>query len=259
MSGILFDKIIFGVVNSRRLGRSLGINLLPETAKVCSMNCIYCECGWGREGDTLNSKLLFASEIILVLKERFQQIHRDNIRIDSITYSGNGEPTIHHQFAEITQAIIELRDFYFPKTIITCLSNSTQLHRKDVWNALKAIDNPLMKLDAGTQAMFDLINKPFSDLLLDNICENLREFGGKLSIQTLFLRGKLDNNQIVDNTTNEEVTTWLKRLTYIQPRRVILYSIDRVTPAKYLEKIDKNILLEIAEKVQALGIKTECY
>ena len=259
MSGILFDKIIFGVVNSRRLGRSLGINLLPDTVKVCSMNCIYCECGWGKAEVMQNANLLSANEIIPVLTERFKQLHHDNTQIDSITYSGNGEPTIHPQFAEITRAIMELRDRYFPQTIITCLSNSTQLHRKDVREALKAIDNPLMKLDAGTQSTFELINKPFADLLLDDICDNLLTFEGKLSIQTLFLRGKLDNDTTVDNTTNEEVTAWLERLKYIRPRKVILYPIDRETPAKCLEKIDKNALEQIAKKVQSLGMETACY
>jgi wyosine [tRNA(Phe)-imidazoG37] synthetase (radical SAM superfamily) len=258
MSGILFERIIFGPIHSRRLGRSLGINLLPDTEKVCSMNCIYCECGWGK-GEAIRRNLLSANRIIPILTQRFEQLHNDNVKIDSITYSGNGEPTIHPQFAEITDAIISLRNRYFPQTIITCLSNSTQLHRNDVREALKAIDNPLMKLDAGTQSMFELINKPFNLCLLDDICDNLREFKGKLSIQTLFLRGKLDNGATVNNTTDEEITAWLKRLTYIQPRKVILYPIDRETPVKFLEKVDKNILTQIATKVQALGMDTECY
>ena len=258
MSGILFDKIVFGPIHSRRLGRSLGINLLPETEKVCSMNCIYCECGWGK-ADAIQHKLLSANEIIPVLTKRFEQMHHNKIQIDSITYSGNGEPTIHPQFAEITQAIIALRNTYFPQTIITCLSNSTQLHRNDVLEALKSIDNPLMKLDAGTQSMYEQINLPFSTIKLDDICKNLQKFEEKLVIQTLFLRGKLDNNLIVDNTSNKEVEAWLERLNDIRPYKVILYPIDRETPAKCLEKIDKNTLNKIAEKVQSLGIETETY
>ena len=259
MSKTLFNRIIFGPVNSRRLGKSLGINLLPDTVKLCSMDCIYCECGWGDVEGMQHSKLLSADEIIPVLTERFKQMHDNNAQIDSITYSGNGEPTLHPQFAEITQAIIKLRDLYFPKTIITCLSNSTQLHRSDVLETLKSIDNPLMKLDAGTQSMFELLNKPFSDLQLDDICENLRRFEGKLSIQTLFLRGKLDDNTVIDNTLPNEVDAWLKRLMYIRPQKVILYPIDRETPVKLLEKIDKNTLAKIALKVQEIGIETESY
>lgn len=259
MSGILFDKIIFGPIQSRRLGRSLGINLLPDTVKVCSMNCIYCECGWGSIDKMQLSELLSAEDMIPVLRERFEQMHRDNVKIDSITYSGNGEPTVHPQFEEITQAIIRLRNLYYPQTIITCLSNSTQLHRIGVLEALKSIDNPLMKLDAGTQSTFERLNKPYSKLQIDDICENLRKFEGKLSIQTLFLRGKMEDNTVIDNTTPDEVSAWLKRLEYINPQRVILYPIDRETPLKSLEKIDKDILGEIARKVQSLGMSTEIY
>jgi wyosine [tRNA(Phe)-imidazoG37] synthetase (radical SAM superfamily) len=259
MSGILFNKIIFGPVNSRRLGKSLGINLLPEDIKICSMNCIYCECGWAKTDEVMYSKLLPASEIIPVITERFQQMHHNNIHIDSITYSGNGEPTLHPQFGEITQEIIRLRNQYFPNTIITCLSNSTQLHREDVLEALKAIDNPLMKLDAGTQEMFERINKPFGELKLDDICDNLRKFDGQLSIQTLFLRGKLDDGTLVDNTTEQEIEAWLERLLYINPRKAILYPIDRETPTKQLVKIDKEELSKIARRVENIGIKTEIY
>ena len=259
MSGILFNKIIFGPVNSRRLGKSLGINLLPEDIKICSMNCIYCECGWAKIDEILQSKLLPADEIISVIAERFQKMHQDNIHIDSITYSGNGEPTIHPQFGEITREIIRLRNIYFPKTIITCLSNSTQLHREDVLHALMSIDNPLMKLDAGTQTVFEQINKPFAQVSIDDICDKLCMFNGKSSIQTLFLRGHLDDGTPIDNTTDEEVAAWINRLQYIRPQRVILYPIDRETPAKQLVKIDKDELGKIAEKVEAIGIKTEVY
>jgi len=259
MAGILFNKIIFGPVNSRRLGKSLGINLLPEEIKLCSMNCIYCECGWAKTDDILYSKLLSANEIISVLAERFQQMHRDNIHIDSITYSGNGEPTLHPQFEEITQEIIRLRNIYFPKTIITCLSNSTQLYREDVLNALMSIDNPLMKLDAGTQETFVQINKPFSPLTLDDICDSLCRFNGKLSIQTLFLKGKLDEGTHIDNTTDKEVEAWIERLQYINPQKVILYPIDRETPAKQLIQISKEELGKISQKIEQIGIKAEVY
>lgn len=259
MSGILFNKIIFGPINSRRLGKSLGINLLPEDIKICSFNCIYCECGWAKTDEISYSKLLPASEILPVIKEHFQQMHHDNIHIDSITYAGNGEPTLHPQFGEITQEIIRLRNQYFPNTIITCLSNSTQLHREDVLEALKAINNPLMKLDAGTQTMFEHINKPFANLQLDDICENLRKFNGKLNIQTLLLRGKLDDGTIINNTTDEEIEAWLERLSYINPRKVILYPIDRETPAKQLVKIDKEELTRIARLVETKGIPAEVY
>ena len=259
MSGILFNKIIFGPINSRRLGKSLGINLLPEEIKICSFNCVYCECGWAKTDEISYSKMLPSKEIIPVLTERFQALNKEGVHIDSITYAGNGEPTLHPQFGEITQEIIRLRDRYFPQTIITCLSNSTQLHRQDVLEALKAIDNPLMKLDAGTQTMFERINKPFGGLCLDDICDNLRKFDGELNIQTLLLRGKLDDGTIIDNTSEEEIEAWLERLLCINPRKVILYPIDRETPAKQLVKIDKEELSRIAQRVEAKGIPTEIY
>jgi wyosine [tRNA(Phe)-imidazoG37] synthetase (radical SAM superfamily) len=223
------------------------------------MNCIYCECGWGENVDKLSFNFLPYNEIIPVLRERFQQMHQNQVKIDSITYSGNGEPTMHPQFAKITKKIIELRDIYFPGTIITCLSNSTQLYRMSVFNALTLIDNPLMKLDAGTQATFQKINQPFRNLTLNKICEKLRYFDGNLSIQTLFLRDTLHNGEIIDNTSEKEVEAWLKRIAYINPRKVILYSIDRKTPTKYLEKIDIETLNKIALHVQSLGIQTEVY
>ncbi|MDR0367665.1 MAG: radical SAM protein [Bacteroidales bacterium] len=259
MTGILHDKIVFGPINSRRLGKSLGINLLPQDIKICTMNCIYCECGWAKTDEIIYSKLLPASEIVPVIAARLQQMHNDHVLIDSITYSGNGEPCIHLQFGEITREIIRLRNQYFPQTVITCLSNSTQLHRKDVVDALKAIDHRMMKLDAGTQAMFEQINKPFKHLKLDDVCDNLRQFNGDLSIQTLLLKGTLDNGELIDNTTSEEITAWLQRLRYIKPQKVILYSIDRETPAKKLIKIDKETLFNIANRVEKIGIKAEVY
>jgi wyosine [tRNA(Phe)-imidazoG37] synthetase (radical SAM superfamily) len=223
------------------------------------MNCIYCECGWGETDKIQSSGLLSANEIIPVLREHFQKMHRENTVIDSITYAGNGEPTLHPQFAAINQEIMRLRDLYFPQTIITCLSNSTQLHRKDVLEALLTIDNPLMKLDAGSQYMFEQINRSYAFLRLDDICADLQKFGGRLSIQTLFLRGVLDDDVLVDNTTESEVNAWLERLTVIRPQRVVLYSIDRATPVRQLEKISVEDLTLIARKVQQLGVKTEVY
>lgn len=255
---MLFNKILFGPVQSRRLGTSLGINLLPEDMKLCSMNCIYCECGWGKTKDVLYSKLLKADEIIPVIEEQFRKMNQQRLQIDSLTYSGNGEPTLHPQFSEINNAVIRLRNLYFPQTMISCLSNSTQLHREDIVTSLLTIDNPQMKLDAGTQNMFERINKPYQSVDIDRICTDLRKFDGKLTIQTLFLRGILDDI-LVDNTTQTEVNTWIERLAYIRPHTVLLYPIDRATPAHQLEKIDLQTLNRIAQQVQSLGIKTKVY
>ncbi len=258
MSGILFDKVIFGPIHSRRLGNSLGINLMPEDIKYCTFNCIYCECGWAQTSEVEYRHLLHAKEMIPILETRFQQLHDNGTQIDSITYSGNGEPTLHPEFEEITNKIIELRNQYYPNTIISCLSNSTQLHRPDVLRTLQAIDNPLLKLDAGTQSMFDAINQPFKHIDIDELTENLCKFNGQLTIQTLLLRGMHDG-KIIDNTTIEEVQAWLERIKQIHPHTVMLYPIDRETPEKELIKLSKEELEKVKEKVEQLGIKTLIY
>ncbi len=259
MAGILFDDIIFGPIKSRRLGNSLGINLLPKTTKVCTFNCIYCECGWGGQAKPTIEKLHPASVIIPVIETTIKTLHQKGAKIDSITYSGNGEPTIHPEFETITDAIIELRNRYFPTTIISCLSNSSQLHRPDVVAALKKIDNPLMKLDTALQSTFLLMNAPYTTIDIATICKQLQIFEGNLTIQTMFLRGTLDNGTPIDNTTDKEITAWIECLKQIRPHTLMLYPIDRETPASNLEKIDKNTLEKIAEKVRKIGIKTFTY
>ncbi|MBP7103228.1 MAG: radical SAM protein [Bacteroidales bacterium] len=259
MSGILFNDIIFGPIRSRRLGNSLGINLLPGKHKVCTFNCIYCECGWGESGKNTLEHLLSAAVIIPIIEQTMKHLHDRGEKIDSITYSGNGEPTIHPEFEVITDAVIALRNKYFPKSIITCLSNSTQLHRPDVVAALKKIDNPLLKLDTGLQETFERMNKPFIGISLDTICRQLRLFEGKVTIQSMFLRGTLEDGNYIDNTTEHEVQAWLKRLEFIRPHTVMMYPIDRETPATNLVKIDKATLEKIAREVRKLNIQTLTY
>lgn len=259
MAGILFNDIIFGPIHSRRLGNSLGINLLPRKNKVCTFNCIYCECGWGEKEKNKLNDLHSADVIIPVIAETMKNLHDKKEKIDSITYSGNGEPTMHPEFGIITDAIIELRNKYFPGTIISCLSNSTQLHRPDVVAALKKIDNPLMKLDTGLQETFSLLNKPYVDIDLETICNQLCLFEGKLTIQSIFLRGTLDDGSYIDNTTEKEVNAWIECLKCIHPHTVMIYPIDRETPTNNLQKIDKDTLDKIADQVRKLGIKTLTY
>ncbi len=259
MAGILFNDIIFGPIRSRRLGNSLGINLLPKNNKVCTFNCVYCECGWGDKSNIQTVNFHPASIIIPVISETMKRMAEQKNTIDSITFSGNGEPTMHPEFETITDAIIELRNRYYPDTIISCLSNSTQLHRSDVVAALKKIENPLMKLDTGIQETFLLINKPYLDLNINTVCKQLLQFSGKLTIQTMFLRGELEEGDYIDNTTEIEVNAWIERLNYIRPHTVMIYPIDRETPASNLQKIDIKTLESIAAKVRKTGIKTLTY
>lgn len=259
MSGILFNDIIFGPIHSRRLGCSLGINLLPKTIKLCTFNCIYCECGWAQTNEVDYQKLHKASEMIPVIENYMQQLLEKGVIPDSITYSGNGEPTLHPEFGAINRSIMQLRDRFFPKAVITCLTNSTQLHRPDVMEALQLMENPLLKLDAGTQATLKKMNQPFIDLDIETLTRQLMAFEGKLTVQTMFLRGTMEDGTPVDNTTDEEVSAWLERIRRIHPHTVMLYPIDRETPLHQLVKVGPEILEPIAEKVRALGITAKVY
>lgn len=259
MSGILYNDIVFGPIHSRRLGCSLGINLLPKTVKLCTFNCIYCECGWAKTSEVDYSLLHKAADMLPVIEDYMKQLKEKGTIPDSITYSGNGEPTLHPEFGAVTDGLMRLRDKYFPKAIISCLSNSTQLHRPDVVSALRKMENPMLKLDAGTQEMFKRINQPFVDLDIETVTRQLEQFDGKLTIQTLFLRGTTDEGATVDNTTEAEVSAWIERIRCIRPHTVMLYPIDRETPARKLVKVGPDVLEPIAEKVRALGITAKIY
>ncbi|MCX6232216.1 MAG: radical SAM protein [Bacteroidetes bacterium] len=258
MSGFLFNEIIFGPVKSRRLGISLGINLLPTNHKVCNYNCVYCECGWNKELNADDIKLPARIEIKNALEERLIKLKNENMPLDSITFAGNGEPSIHPEFIGIVDDVIELRNKYYPTARTTVLSNAGLLNNDAIFEALIKLDNNILKLDAGTDKMYHLINRGSKHIFLDEIVENLKKFKGKLVIQTLFLKGKY-NDEIIDNTTKEEVEAWLKHIAEIRPEYVMIYPIDRATPADNLEKIERKQLEAIAARVNALGIKTKVY
>jgi wyosine [tRNA(Phe)-imidazoG37] synthetase (radical SAM superfamily) len=258
MSGILFDDIVFGPLKSRRFGISLGINLLPAKAKICSFNCIYCECGLTGNEVIEKTRLFTPDEIQNSLEDRFKALQNENVYPDSLTFAGNGEPTLHPKFARIVDDVCELRDKYFPKAKITVLSNSTLLHKPYVHQALLKVDNNVLKLDAGTQNTFDQINRPVKKILLSEVINQLCAFKGNITIQTLLLRGMV-NGKPVDNTTETEVDAWLGHLKRIQPKLVMLYPIDRRTPVETLEKITLDELNTIAEKVRGIGLNAEVY
>jgi wyosine [tRNA(Phe)-imidazoG37] synthetase (radical SAM superfamily) len=258
MSGILFDDIVFGPLKSRRFGISLGINLLPAKAKICSFNCIYCECGLTGNEVIEKAQLFTPGEIRNSLEKRFKALQTENVYPDSLTFAGNGEPTLHPKFARIVDDVCELRDTYFPKAKITVLSNSTMLYKQSVHEALLKVDNNVLKLDAGTQDTFDRINRPVKKILLADMIGHLCSFKGNITIQTLFLRGMV-NGLTVDNTTNAEVDAWLGHLQRIQPKLVMLYPIDRRTPFVSLEKITLAELDALANQVRGIGLNAEVY
>ncbi len=258
-TGFLFSETIFGPVRSRRLGNSLGINLLPTNRKICTFDCIYCECGWSPEDQDLAGQLPSRSEVADALETRLIHLKAQNNIPDSITFAGNGEPTIHPEFPGIISDTINLRNQFFPDAEVTVLSNSSMIHKPQIFNALSKVDNNILKLDAGFEATFQLINRPRSkDLTLDIIVQNLRKFGNKAIIQTLFLTGEVDGKHI-DNTTTAEVHAWLNHIRSIKPRYVMLYPIDRQTPAPGLNIVPKEELMKIADKLRQIKVKYSVY
>lgn len=258
MSGFLFNDIVFGPVKSRRFGVSLGINLMPETMKYCSFNCIYCECGLTDPDQEKHARLFTTEQITEALYERFKVLKNEGLEPDNITFAGNGEPTMHPDFNRIIDRTIELRGQYFPKALITVLSNSTRLHIPSVREALLKIDNNVLKLDAGSEEMFRRINRPASPVRLSKIVEEMAAFKGRVIVQTLFLRGTV-NNQTIDNTSEEEISLWLKHILRINPSLVMLYSVSRETPEQELEKVGKEEMLAIGRKLDAIKIPWEVF
>lgn len=252
----MYDSTIFGPVQSRRLGSSLGINLLPTDAKVCNYNCIYCECGWTDHKKigkaVFPRRLHIQKELGNVLKE----LRLIDQLPDTITFAGNGEPTLHAQFAEIVNDVILLRNKYSPGSSIAVFTNGALLNRKEIVNALKKVDQRIVKLDAGTQYEFQQINQPVVHRSLTWIKDHIKYFNSKVTVQSLFLRGYYGGH-LIDNTKPASVEAWLECINDIKPELVMLYSVDRPTAAPSIQKVESDVLQEIAEKVQELGIKTQ--
>ena len=248
----LYDNIIFGPIRSRRLGLSLGVNLLPIESKVCSFDCIYCECGWN---DDHPGKRRFNAreDVYAMLDETLAKMVAEGTPPDVITFAGNGEPTMHPDFEAIIEDTIALRDKHCPAAKVSVLSNATQIHREDVRRALKRVDNNILKLDSAFDATVQLMNKPQGNYTVARTVELLKMFEGNFILQTMFLRGEY-LGKAVDNTTEEEVTAWLKIVEELKPKQVMVYSLDRDTPCQTIYKVEKEELRKIADRVEALGI-----
>ena len=251
----LYDNIIFGPIRSRRLGLSLGVNLLPIDSKLCSFDCIYCECGWNDEHP---GKRRFNSrdDVREMLDTTLAKMVGEGTPPDVITFAGNGEPTLHPEFEQIINDTIALRDKHCPSAKVSVLSNATQIHRDDVRRALLRVDNNILKLDSAFNETVQLINKPQGAYTVERTVELLKMFNGELIVQTMFLRGEYLGKR-VDNTTNEEVEAWLRLIKEIAPKQVMVYSLDRDTPCQTLEKVEKEELRAIAARVEELGIKCQ--
>lgn len=257
MTTFLFDKTIFGPVRSRRLGISLGINLLPNDSKFCSYNCVYCECGWNGEDKTFRPQLPSRETVKDLLEKKLKQMVADGELPDVITFAGNGEPTLHPDFPLIIDDTLELRDMLTPKARVAVLSNSTMTHKPSVVEALKKVDDNILKLDSGIEKTIRVMNKPTGYFSLEKMIGYLMGFEGKLIIQTLFLRGEHNKNRF-DNTSEEELEAWIAALKKIKPEKVMIYSIDRDTPEENLIKVSSEELYDIAKKAESqLGIPFE--
>lgn len=227
---MLREKIVFGPIHSRRLGSSLGINLLPEDGKLCNFDCIYCECGWNRNGRCGN-KLPHTEDLRMALEVKLQECRASGTGIDSITFSGDGEPTLNPDFAEMIDTTLQLRDRYYPKAVVSVLTNATRICRKDVFEALRRVDNPILKLDAPTDEGAEKINNPACDYSVAEIVDGMRKFEGNFVLQTMFLR-----SNDFDSSDPASLQGWMDIVRTLKPREIMVYTIDRETPQQGLEK-----------------------
>lgn len=254
MGTFLFDEIIFGPVRSRRLGVSLGVNLLPNDAKICNFDCIYCECGWTH--GVSSSKLPSRKEVQEKLFIRLEKMKNTGEYLDVITFAGNGEPTIHPDFVGIIDDTIEIRNRFFSNARIAVLSNSTMLHKPAIVEALKKVDQNILKLDSGFDSTLKTLNQPKKPIKVDQLVNNLRQFNGNFILQTLFVRGFYKDVE-VDNATPKEISQWLNIVKELKPKEVMVYTIARSTPIDSLIKIPHAELEKIAMRVRALGIPVQ--
>jgi len=258
MAGFLFHEVVFGPVRSRRLGLSLGINLLPRHSKFCSFNCIYCECGWTPPGSGKDPDLPSVREVSQFLEQKLKELAETDYLPDALTFAGNGEPTLHPGFSEIVDITIRLRDWYAPEAAVSVLSNASRIQDPGVFTALLKMDKNILKLDSGSERIFRLMNNPVHPVCFDDLIRNLKKFQGRVIIQSMFLRGTF-RGEPIDNTTDQEVGLWLDRLVEIKPQLIMIYPIARETPVHDLEKIPIFELEGIAEKVRQRGLKVEVY
>ena len=225
-----FEDIVFGPIRSRRLGSSLGVNILPAHGKMCNFDCVYCECGWNRDGagDKAYPRL---ADVAAALEKRLGELSQQGIPVDSITFSGNGEPTLNPDFAAIVDKTIQLRDRFYPSAKVSVLSNATMVGRESVFDALKKVDNAIMKIDASTDELIEKVNKPTGVYRLETVIEGLKKFEGNFVLQTMFLR-----SDEFDTAAPEALDRWMDIVRELRPRKIMVYTIDRETPDKTLGK-----------------------
>lgn len=246
-----FEDIVFGPIHSRRLGSSLGVNLLPPEGKLCNFDCIYCECGWNK--DSLGGGRMPDKEAVrAAMEKKFPELAAGGVKVDSITFSGNGEPTLNPDFAGIIDVTVEMRDRYLPDAVITVLSNATMISRPDVLGALKKIDNPVMKIDAPTDSGARTVNRPAAGYHVEDVVRNLSAFGGDFILQTMFLRGGG-----CDPADALWLEGWMDIVERLHPREVMVYTIDRETPEKGLEKLSAEEMSALVKPLTDKGFNIQ--
>ncbi|MDE5848910.1 MAG: radical SAM protein [Muribaculaceae bacterium] len=251
---VLFHSTIFGPIHSRRLGVSLGVNLMPDDGKVCSFDCLYCEAGFNAQGAG-STGLPLREQVRLQLEMKLKDMHSKGDPLDVITFSGNGEPTLHPDFPHIIEDTIAMRDRFYPEAKVSVLTNSTMIFKPEVAEALKKADNNILKLDSAIEETMRLIDRPNSPgFTVDKVIEGLRQFEGTGIIQTMMLRGEHDGTAI-DNTTDKEINALIEAYKRIKPREIMIYSLDRSTPEEKLVKVEKEELQAIGRRIEeATGI-----
>lgn len=256
MQTVLFHSTIFGPIHSRRLGVSLGVNLMPRDGKICSFDCLYCEAGFNAQGHG-KAGLPSRKETYDQLEAKLKEMKASGQTLDVITFSGNGEPTLHPEFPAIAGDVGKLRDIYFPDAKISVLTNSTRIFDGGVAEALEKVDNNILKLDSAIEDTMKAIDRPTDPKFsVGKVVEGLKRFKDTGIIQTMFVRGE-HNGVKIDNTTDEEVEALIDAYLKIQPKEVMIYSLDRPTPEKNLHKVEREELERIASRIQAAGITVQ--
>ena len=225
---MLREETVFGPIFSRRLGSSLGINLLPQKGKICNFDCVYCECGWNADG-LGDTKLPSARDVQEALEAKLQQCAAQGTPTDSITFSGDGEPTLNPEFPQIIEITLSLRDRYYPAAQVSVLSNATRCGMPGIFEALCKVDNPILKLDAPTDREVALVNRPSGEYHVASVVRDLKRFQGQFVLQTMFLRGP-------SWESGQWVGAWMDIVREVKPREVMVYTIDRETPMQGLRK-----------------------
>ena len=242
---------MFGPIRSRRLGSSLGINLLPEKGKICNFDCIYCECGWNKDGRG-DTKLPTAAMLRRALKAKLEDCKAKGIPIDSITFSGDGEPTINPDFPEIIDITLALRDRYYPSALVSVLSNATMIGKPEVFEALRKVDNPILKLVAPTDELVARINQPQGTYHVADVVENLKRFEGDFVLQTMFLKSK-----DFDSSEPAQLSAWMDIVRMLGPREVMVYTLDREAPAEGLVKFTVEEMKDLVQPLVDEGFQVQ--